>query len=76
MYEPGGIFISKVKHKSFVKVDEEGTEAAAATSVEMRLTSVQSGFTMRVDRPFLFIIGENHSQSILFMGKIVDPGLQ
>lgn len=76
MYKPGGIFISEVKHKSFVKVDEEGTEAAAVTSVEMRLTAVPAGFTMRVDRPFIFVISENHSQSILFMGKIVDPGTE
>jgi len=68
------LFISNVKHKSYVKVDEEGTEAAAATSVEISLTSVRStNFYMRVDRPFLFAIRENRSQTILFIGKMMQP---
>lgn len=69
------LFIDKVKHKSFVEVNEEGTEAAAVTSVEMGVTSVGPGspFVMRVDRPFIFAIRENHSGTILFIGKIVDP---
>lgn len=65
------LYISEVKHKTFVKVDEEGTEAAAATSVEMGITSV--GPFMRVNRPFIFAIRENHSGTILFIGKIVNP---
>ncbi|KPL03965.1 MAG: hypothetical protein AMJ90_02595 [candidate division Zixibacteria bacterium SM23_73_2] len=65
------LYISKVKHKTFVEVNEEGTEAAAVTSVEMGLTSV--GLLMRVDRPFIFVIRENQSQTILFMGKITEP---
>ena len=74
----GGInlFIDKVKHKSFVEVNEEGTEAAAVTSVEIGFTtSVGPGspFVMRVDRPFIFAIREHHSGTILFVGKIVDP---
>jgi len=73
MYKDGGLYIYEVKHKSFVEVNEEGTEAAAATVVDMRLTSIGSGFTMRVDRPFIFAIRENHSGTILFIGKIVDP---
>jgi serpin B len=71
MYPERILFISKVKHKTFVKVDEEGTEAAAVTSVEISYTS--TGFTIRLDRPFIFVIRENHSQTILFMGKIVEP---
>ncbi|MEA3432829.1 MAG: serpin family protein [candidate division WOR-3 bacterium] len=74
MYKPGGIWIDKVKHKTFVKVNEEGTEAAAVTSVEMIL-GAGFGFYMRVDRPFVFVIRENKSQTILFMGKIVEPTL-
>jgi len=69
---PQRLFISKVKHKSFVTVDEEGTEAAAATSVEVGITS-PTGFRMRVDHPFLFAIRDSHTQTILFMGKIVEP---
>lgn len=74
MYKgPESLFISKVKHKTFVDVNEEGTEAAAVTSVEIGITSV--GNFMRVDRPFVFAIRENKSQTILFMGKIVEPTL-
>lgn len=68
------LYISKVKHKTFVDVNEEGTEAAAVTSVEVALTSVGgSGPTMRVDRPFVFAIHEINSGTILFIGKIVKP---
>lgn len=68
------LYISKVKHKTFVDVNEEGTEAAAVTSVEIALTSVDgSGPTMRVDRPFVFAIHEINSGTILFMGKIEKP---
>ncbi|UCD24539.1 MAG: serpin family protein [Gemmatimonadota bacterium] len=72
MYGPGGAYISKVKHKTFVDVNEEGTEAAAVTSVEISLTSI-GPMPIVVDRPFLFAIRENLSGAILFMGKIVDP---
>jgi serine protease inhibitor len=60
-----------VKHKSFVEVNEEGTEAAAVTSVTIVETSMPVEF--RVDRPFLFAIREQFSGTILFMGKIVLP---
>jgi serine protease inhibitor len=72
MYRQGGVFIDKVKHKTYLQVDEEGTEAAAVTVVEMTRSGIDyTGF--RVDRPFLFMIRENESQTILFIGKIVDP---
>ena len=68
------LFISSVLHKTFVDVNEEGTEAAAVTSVTVSVTSIGGGgFVMRLDRPFLFFIRENRSQTILFMGKIVEP---
>ncbi len=67
----GGLFISKVKHKTFVQVDEEGTEAAAATSVGIGPTSGPGRFV--IDRPFLFAIRERLSGTILFMGRMVDP---
>ena len=67
------LFISRVKQKTFVEVDEEGTEAAAVTVVEMRETSIPSGPpVMRVDRPFLFAIRERFSGTVIFVGKIVD----
>jgi len=69
--ETGGLWIDKVKHKTFIRVDEAGTEAAAVT-VTIPVESV--GCSMRVDRPFLFAIREKHSGTILFIGKITDPG--
>lgn len=73
MRASGGLSISKVKHKTYIQVDEEGTEAAAATSTTM----TESGPPlMRVDRPFFFVIWDNHSQVILFIGKIVEPTLE
>ncbi|RKX20506.1 MAG: serpin family protein [Candidatus Zixiibacteriota bacterium] len=72
----GGLFISEVKHKTFIEVNEEGTEAAAVTSVGMMKTSVgPTPFVMRLDRPFILMIRENHSRAILFMGKIMEPTL-
>jgi serpin B len=68
---PWNAFISEVKHKTFVEVNEEGTEAAAATSVGIGVTSAPP--MVLVDRPFLFAIRENLSGTILFMGKIMDP---
>jgi len=77
MYKgPEDLYISEVKHKTFVEVNEEGTEAAAGTSGGVAMTSVDpTVFWMRVDRPFVFAIRENKSQTLLFMGKIVEPTL-
>ncbi|MBN3925010.1 serpin family protein [Nostoc sp. NMS4] len=68
--------ISEVKHKTFVEVNEEGTEAAAATSVGIVATSLRQEpepFRMIVDRPFFCAIRDNQTGSILFMGSIIDP---
>lgn len=67
--------ISEVKHKTFVEVNEEGTEAAAATSVGITLVSapLEQPFQMIVDRPFFCAIRDNQTGAILFMGSIVDP---
>ena len=70
---PEPLYISKVKHKTFLEVNEEGTEAAAVTSVEMKLTAVRPSFSMRVDHPFLILIQEAGTGTILFMGRITDP---
>ena len=59
-----------MKHKAFVKVDEEGTEAAAVTSVGMTDSAPPM---FQVDRPFVFMIREKLSGTILFMGKVMDP---
>jgi len=68
----GGLCISAVKHKAFVDVNEEGTEAAAATSVEFSLTSVGPPLVV-VDRPFVFAIRERLSGTILFLGRVMNP---
>ena len=65
--------ISDVKHKTYVKVNEEGTEAAAVTSVEIVDTSVAAYFAMFVNRPFLIVIHDVQTQTMMFMGKIGDP---
>ena len=65
------LFISRVVQKSYVDVNEEGTEAAAATSVEVEVVSMP--VAVRVDRPFIFAIRERFSGTILFIGKVVDP---
>ena len=72
MRKSGGLWIDEVKHKTFVEVNEEGTEAAAVTSVSM-VDSCPGHHGFRVDRSFVFVIRENQSQSILFIGKIVEP---
>ncbi len=73
----GQLYIDEVKHKTFVEVNEQGTEAAAATSVGIAITSVRpEGFTMRVDRPFLFFIRDTGSGAILFAGRITNPVLE
>ena len=61
-------------HKTFVEVNEEGTEAAAVTSVGVRATSVPPPPTpFVVDRPFFFAIRDSQTKTVLFMGSVVDP---
>jgi len=70
------LFISAVIHKAFVDVNEEGTEAAAATGAVMRAMAVarrQPTPTFRADHPFIFLIRDTHSGSILFLGRMLDP---
>jgi serpin B len=73
---PEGLTIDQVLHKAVVEVNEEGTVAAAVTSVGVRVTSVQPGpapFRMVVDHPFLMAIAEQNTGSILFLGAIYQP---
>jgi serpin B len=69
------LYIGDILHKAFVAVDEAGTEAAAATVVIMELTAIQveQPLEFRVDRPFLFIIRDIPTSSILFMGRVMNP---
>lgn len=70
---PPRLYISEVKHKTFVAVNEEGTEAAAATSVEIAVTAMPENFTMIADRPFFFAISDDMTGTILFMGSVNEP---
>jgi serpin B len=68
------LFISAVVHKAYVEVNEEGTEAAAATGVAMKLTSVPlPPPVFKADHPFVFLIRDNHTGSILFLGRTANP---
>jgi serpin B len=68
------LFISAVLHKAFVEVNEEGTEAAAATVVVMEFKGLpEAPPVFRADHPFLFLLRENSTSSILFLGRVVDP---
>ena len=71
----GGLYISKVKHKTFIEVNEEGTEAAASTSVAVSYTSVGPGapIIFHANHPFLFFITEEDTGAILFMGQLSNP---
>jgi serpin B len=70
--------ISEVIHKAYIDVNEEGTEAAAATAVGFRALAmrgpVEQPPVFRADHPFIFLIRDNRSSSILFMGRMADPG--
>jgi serine protease inhibitor len=63
--------IDEVKHKTFIEVNEQGTEAAAVTSIGIEVTSLPSA--IRVNRPFLYLIREKHTDAILFIGKMENP---
>jgi serine protease inhibitor len=70
------VFISKMKHKTFVEVNEEGTEAAAVTSAEVAATAMprpRERFRMVVNRPFFCAIRDNQTGTMLFMGSIEEP---
>lgn len=69
MTDSRDLFISNVIHKTFIEVNEEGSEAAASTGIVMK----RGGAMFRVNHPFLFLIRENKTGSILFLGRITDP---
>ncbi len=81
LFAPGGLlnmadqgenlYVSEVKHKTYIEVNEQGTEAAAVTSVEVGDTSMPEGFYGT--KPFVFVIRDDRSGTILFMGKVEDP---
>ena len=72
---PARAAISRVNHRVFVRVDEEGTEAAAATSIGMTMMAMRAppSIKMIVDRPFLMAIRDDRTRQLLFLGAIVSP---
>lgn len=74
--EGEGLFITDVFHKAFIKVDEEGSEAAAATAVVIGVKSAaipQEPFAFTADHPFIYVIRDNRSGAVLFIGRMADP---
>ncbi len=72
--KPGDLCISQIKHKAVIEVNESGTEAAAATAVDIEFRSMpQKPLEFRADHPFLFLIREHSTDSILFMGHLSNP---
>jgi serpin B len=68
------VLISMVLHQAFIETNEEGTEAAAATIIGIYTTSLPAGpLVLKLDHPFVYIIRETSTNSILFMGKVVNP---
>ncbi|ELZ78068.1 serine protease inhibitor family protein [Haloferax larsenii JCM 13917] len=72
--DQGGPSIDEVYHKSFVSVDEEGTEATAATAVVAQVSLPPSWGELQFDRPFLFAIRDRPTDAVLFLGRVVDAG--
>ena len=73
MNPSGQLCITDVRHKAFVDVNEEGTEAAAATAVGIGIVSLPPSVV--VDRPFVFAIRERLSGTILFLGRVMNPAV-
>ena len=66
--------IADVYHKAYVSVDENGTEAAAATGVTMRLTAMPAQpVVVALDHPFIFFIRDIQTGTVLFVGKVMNP---
>jgi serpin B len=74
----GSLFISFVRHKTYIDVNEEGTEAAAVTIVGIEYTSVggDTPYQFVVNRPFLFAIKERDTEAIIFLGKVMEPAYE
>ena len=72
----GGLYISDVKHKTFIETNEEGTEAAAVTSVEIAVTTAGPGIQpllLKINRSFVYFIREKSTGTLLFIGTVMNP---
>lgn len=73
MHEKGDLLIQSVIHQAYIDVNEEGTEAAAATSISLGITAVKEPIIFKADRPFMFVILDKNTDEILFMGRVTEP---
>ena len=73
IHQPDDLYISDVIHQTFVAVDEDGTEAAAATAVVLDGKAAPMGTEFKADRPFLFFIRDVQTGAVLFLGHVTDP---
>jgi serpin B len=69
----GGLFVQAMVHKAFIEVNEEGTEAAAATGISVGLTSALAPVAVTFDRPFVYAIVDKPLGTVLFLGRVGDP---
>ena len=69
----GGLSISEVIHKAFIEVNEKGSEAAAVTAVIMIEKAIRKEIIFKANRPFMFFICDKQTESILFMGSVLNP---
>jgi len=67
------LYIGFVIHQAYIDVNEEGTEAAAATAIGIKATAVMPSRLFIADHPFIFIIQEKSTGNILFLGRVTDP---
>jgi serpin B len=67
------LYVSSILHKAMIEVNEEGAEAAATTITLLEKRAIQETLTININRPFLYFIKDNATQSILFMGQVIDP---
>ena len=74
----GGLYISRILHKTFIETNEEGTEAAAVTAVEISYTTAgpDQPYYFTINRPFVYFIEEKSTGTILFIGTVMNPSLQ
>ena len=77
MFNPAQVrpYITKAIHKAYIKVNEEGTEAAAITAIGIGLTSVVTQSVFKVNHPFLYTIIEKQTGTVLFTGIVNDPSV-